>query len=63
LLQIVDIENGASVGEGQEGEVCVRGPQVMLGYFKNEKATADIIVDGWLHTGVQVYSFMTFLIL
>ena len=33
------------------GEVCVRGPSVMLGYYGNPQATDDVIVDGWLHTG------------
>lgn len=33
------------------GEIAVRGKNVMVGYFKNEQATAEIIHDGWLHTG------------
>ncbi len=35
----------------QTGEIQIRGPQVMKGYFHNEAATADIIKDGWLCTG------------
>ena len=34
-----------------EGEVCVRGPQVMAGYYQRPAETAAAIVDGWLHTG------------
>lgn len=36
---------------GEVGEICVKGPQVMKGYLHNQKATDDIIKDGWLHTG------------
>ena len=44
----VKIENP---DENGEGEVWVRGENVMLGYYKNEQATRDVLVDGWLNTG------------
>lgn len=49
---IVDPSTGESLDVGQDGEVWVRGPQVMQGYLNNEAATAATIdADGWLHTG------------
>ena len=50
--KIVDLETGAELKSGQEGEICVRGPQVMKGYLNRPEATAQTIdAEGWLHTG------------
>lgn len=50
--RIVDPETGADQGVGEEGELWVQGPQVMMGYLNNPEATAATIdADGWLKTG------------
>jgi acyl-CoA synthetase (AMP-forming)/AMP-acid ligase II len=50
--KIIDLETGESLGPNKEGEVCVRGPQIMMGYLNRPEATAATIdPDGWLHTG------------
>ncbi len=49
--RIVDLETGADVASGSSGELLVRGPQVMLGYWRRPDETAAAIRDGWLHTG------------
>jgi long-chain acyl-CoA synthetase len=51
-VRVVDGENGQDVlPPGEIGELVVRGPQVMLGYWQNDSATAEVIRDGWLFTG------------
>jgi long-chain acyl-CoA synthetase len=50
--RIVDLEDGTTQQPtGSEGELVIRGPQVMKGYWKAPDATRDVIRDGWLHTG------------
>jgi acyl-CoA synthetase (AMP-forming)/AMP-acid ligase II len=50
--RLVDPESGEDVGEGERGELWIRGPQVMKGYLNNPEATTATVDDeGWLHTG------------
>ncbi len=49
--RIVDLQTGEEVGVNGEGELCIRGPQVMTGYWNKPEATAKVMKDGWFHTG------------
>lgn len=53
-LKICD-ETGNEVAQGQKGEIVIRGGNVMRGYWKNEKSTAETLIGGWLHTGDMGY--------
>ncbi|HUW65350.1 MAG TPA: AMP-binding protein [Spirochaetia bacterium] len=48
--RIVD-EQGRDVPAGTAGELLLKGPRVMQGYFRNPELTAQFVTDGWLHTG------------
>ena len=50
-FRVVDLDTGAELPDGVNGELQVRGPQVMRGYLDNPEATRNAIVDGWLRTG------------
>ena len=50
-MKVVDTETGATCGPGTLGEIAIRGPNVMLGYWNRPDDTAEAIRDGWFYSG------------
>lgn len=51
-VKILDMETGEECGVDEKGDICIRGPGMLTGYYKDpEKTAASIDKDGWLHTG------------
>lgn len=55
-ISIFDLDTGEELSYGKQGEICITGPSVMLGYYQNEAATAEVLrlhPDGkkWIHSG------------
>jgi long-chain acyl-CoA synthetase len=50
-VKVVDLATGEPLGPGKEGEICIKGPQVMQGYWKKPEETEKVLTNGWVHSG------------
>lgn len=50
-IKIIEPQSGRILGANEEGEVTIKGPMVMKGYYKNKEATEQVIKDGWFSSG------------
>ena len=50
-MKIVKLGTEEEVGQGEIGEICVKGPTVMKSYYQNREETDNVLLNGWLHTG------------
>ncbi|CAG2179281.1 unnamed protein product, partial [Oppiella nova] len=51
-LKVIDLTTGESLGPGRDGEICIRGNKLFVGYLDNETANLEAFDrDGWYHTG------------
>lgn len=52
IIEVCDLEDPDKIlPQGETGEICIRGPQVMKGYYQNEEETENVLRNGLLHTG------------
>jgi len=50
-IKVIDLTTGKPVLQGEVGELCIRGPQCMQGYWNQLEETANVLIDGWIHSG------------
>jgi len=51
FIKIVDVKNNGVLPQGKEGEICIKGPQCMRGYWNRPEETGAVLKDDWVHTG------------
>lgn len=51
FIKIIDVKNDTALPQGKEGEICIKGPQCMRGYWNRSEETSAVLKDDWVHTG------------